>query len=276
MRDPPFSRLDLVSCRNLLIYMDSTLQKKVIPLLYYGLNPGGLLLLGSSEGIGDFGDLFKPVSQKWKIFKTRQGAGERTPPHFELPFFSSPAARQEARERQGQPAGKKPAPSKEPKEGSEAGLRTLVEKTVLERFAQPGVLVDERDEIVYFHGETGSLLTPPRGEPSFNLFGMGRGLLADELRGLLRQAREGNRRVQRQDLQLVHEERLLTLDLEVAPVVGKGHLLLVIFEAKAPQAPPSDRPQIDSRLALLERDLLATRQDLQATIEKLETANEEL
>jgi two-component system, chemotaxis family, CheB/CheR fusion protein len=276
MRDPPFSRLDLVSCRNLLIYMDSALQKKVIPLLYYGLNPGGLLLLGSSEGIGDFGDLFAPVSQKWKLFKTREGSAERLQLHLELPFFASPAARQEARERQVPAAAKQPAPGKEPKSGAEAGLRTLVERTVLEKYAQPGVLVDERDEIVYFHGETGSLLTPPRGEPSFNLLGMARGLLADELRSLLRQAREEGRRVLRKDLQLVHEGRLLTVDLEAAPVPGKGNLLLVTFEAKAPPAPPSDQPQADSRLALLERDLIATRQDLQATIEELETANEEL
>ena len=276
MRDPPFSRLDLVSCRNLLIYMDSALQKKVIPLLYYGLNPGGLLMLGSSEGVGDFSDLFTPVSQKWKIFKTREGAAERPQPYFELPIFSTPAARQEARERQGLPAEKKPAPRKEWKEGTEAGLRTLVERTILEKYAQPGVLVDERDEIVYFHGETESLLMPPKGEPNFNLLGMTRGLLADELRGLLRQAREENRRVLRKDLQLVHDERLLTVDLEAAPVTGRGNLLLVTFEAKAPPSPSSDQQQADSRLALLERDLIATRQDLQATIEELETANEEL
>ncbi|MBE0597756.1 MAG: PAS domain-containing protein, partial [Desulfuromonadales bacterium] len=278
-RDPPFSRLDLVSCRNLLIYMDSALQKKVVPLLHYGLRPGGLLLLGTSEEVGPFTEEhFVAVNRKWKLFRARplSPAGRHPIPVLTLP----PRFREETGRKQEKKQLPSPAPAVDRGRSSrETALRQLVETTIMEEYAPPGIVVDERDRVLYFQGDTGRFLSPPRGEPSFELLKMARGGLADILAELLPKARQEKRRLVHKGVSIPLHGFPLTLDVAVKPLVEAGPgALLVTFEkldAEAGAVGSADAPP-DARIAILERQLFAARQELQATIEELETANEGL
>lgn len=168
IKDPPFSKLDLISCRNLLIYMSGELQKKLIPLFHYSLNPGGMLLLGTSETVGDFVDLFSTMDRTSKLYQKKtdlpgayQRSGERFVPP--APATAAPLA----------PGLRGAAEKKLP-------LRELTEKALLQRYSPAAALVDARGNILYLHGRTGRFLELAPGEPGTNI---------------LKMAREGLRRV---------------------------------------------------------------------------------
>ncbi len=270
-RDPPFSRLDLVCCRNLLIYLDTRMQKKVIPLLHYALKPGGLLLLGSSEEVGEFGDLFAPVSRKWKIFRALEGTPDLRHQEFSLMPQVRPAA---AAEQTSQAAQK---PSIQTARRREAALRALVETSLMEEYTPPGVLLDEHDDILFFHGETSPYLAPPRGEPSLQITRLVRGEVADALPELLSRARALQQRVRSEALRLPTAIGSIRVEVSVKPLPSAGpRHLLVTFETLEGAQSEGEGDPCDLRLVSLQRELFSTRQDLQATIEELETANEEL
>ncbi len=274
-RDPPFSRLDLVCCRNLLIYLETRMQKKVIPLLRYALKPGGVLLLGSSEEVGEFGDLFTPLNRKWKIFR----ALEQTPVLRHQDFNLMPQIRSGTAAAAETPqAAQKPSPQTVRRR--EAALRALVETSLMEEYAPPGVLLDEHDDVLYFHGETSPYLSPPRGEPSLNVARLVRGEVAAALPDLLSRARALQQRVRSEALRMPTAVGSVRVEVSVKPMptAGHGHLL-VTFETVEAAPTEGESPRGDScdvRLVGLQRELFSTRQDLQATIEELETANEEL
>ncbi|MHC4105644.1 MAG: CheR family methyltransferase, partial [Planctomycetota bacterium] len=142
IKDAPFSKLDLVCCRNVLIYMDSTLQKKVLPLFHYTLNPGGFLFLGTSETIGDFSDRFSVVDSKWKIFNRKDAVVDMGIERPVTPFYepSEPAG-----------AEKKGVPTA-------ANIRQMAERTILQNYAPPCILIDDKHNILYFYGETDKYL----------------------------------------------------------------------------------------------------------------------
>ncbi len=291
---PPFSRLDLVSCRNLLIYLDSSLQKKLIPLLHYSLRPGGLLFLGKSEDIGDFTNLFQPLEKKFKIFRAKKADSEAILHEIALPTSTRGEEKMEARVEKygkagnGVPAGREKgaadeekdteteAPQPAPETGSRRfDMRSLVERTIMERYAPPGVLVDSRDEVRYFHGDTSRYLSPPRGEPSFQVEGMVLGDFQHQIHEVLAEARKANRRVIRRDVPAGRFEESPVVDLVATPLISREsphELVLLTFEEKEGKK----TQKVDARIAALERELLSTRQDLQATIEELESSNEEL
>ncbi|MCX6692325.1 MAG: SAM-dependent methyltransferase, partial [Methanoregula sp.] len=148
IKDPPFTKMDLISCRNLLIYFDTELQNRVIPVFHYSLQPGGVLILGPSEGIGSFTDLFSPLDKKWKIYQTRP---------------SSLLTR--ARIAQGFVwTGDKP--EKKPVElldrNEKMNFAELIRRVLLQSFAPPSVITDEDGNILYVHGDTGKYLYPYR------------------------------------------------------------------------------------------------------------------
>jgi two-component system CheB/CheR fusion protein len=159
IRDPPFSRLDLVSCRNLMIYMDGVLQKKMIPLFHYTLNPGGILFLGTSESIGENRDFFHPINSKWKIFERKTG-GSGGINDF-TPGTDYPAA---------------PKIDSRDKENLKfsGSIQEMAEKAILDEYAPAGVLVNDQYEIVHFVGQTEKFLVPPTGRPVFNILSMAR------------------------------------------------------------------------------------------------------
>ena len=160
IRDPPFTRLDVLSCRNLLIYLSTELQKKLIPLFHYALNPGGILFLGTAESIVGQKDLFSTLDSKCKIFQrsdvlTHDGPNEM-PAVFAVPLS--------ARE----PLAPLQALAKGP------SITEIAQEQLLERFAPPAVIVTANGDIVYFHGHTGKYLEPSPGKANLNVFAMAR------------------------------------------------------------------------------------------------------
>ena len=276
-RDPPFSQLDLVVCRNLFIYLDPSLQRDVLPRLHYGLKPGGLLFLGPSEGIGDLGELFTPIDSHWKIYRAR-GAHESRHPRR---LYNAPP------ERGRPPDGSRGEPGLQEEGAGESGrerrepVQAAVEQAVLEKYTPPAVLVDRDHRILYFHGDTGRYLNPPRGVPDLHLLQMVRPELRQRLQRAMRQAAADRKAVTEEGLFVRCEHQFLTVDLTVAPFGGgggEGQLLVTFEERTLPEQPGTEAEEADtdSRLQVLRHELYAARQDLQATIEELETANEEL
>jgi len=143
VKDPPFSRIDMICCRNLLIYMGAELQRKVVPLFHYALKPGGVLFLGSSETIGDFTDLFTTLDRKWKLYQRRETTVHRVP----VADMPVPTARLE-------PAS--PEQASEPSKGRKISLRDLTEKALLGTYAPASVVVNDQGDILYVHGRTGN------------------------------------------------------------------------------------------------------------------------
>ncbi|MGA1864933.1 MAG: chemotaxis protein CheB, partial [bacterium] len=204
VKDPPFTKLDLICCRNFLIYLDAELQKKLLPLFHYALKPGGILFLGSSETITGFGDLFSVIHKKWKIFQCKE-----TPvmlrhivdfPHR----FSAEGIR-------------KVEMSQELETIQPINLSGQVERKLLEEFAPPCVIIDEKGEIVYFHGRTGKYLEPASGKASLNIFEMIREGLKLELASLIRRAISKNEGITKSGLEVKINGDFQSINLTVKP-----------------------------------------------------------
>ena len=266
IKDPPFSRLDLVSCRNLLIYMDSVLQKKLIPLFHYTLNPGGILFLGTSESIGEHTDLFQPVNSKWKIFERKKGFSEIVPAYAtEIDY---PVRRRMESDKKGIPPGK-------------SAIREMAERAILEEYAPAGVLVNDKYDILHFVGKTDRFLAPPPGEPSFNIMKMARDDLKPPLTTALYKSVREKTDVFLKSVRVRYNDAFCMVDLSIKQM--EPGLLLVIFEDKTPKTPEekkesaaSQTKKQDAGMKHLQQELQSTREYLQATIEELETSNEEL
>jgi two-component system CheB/CheR fusion protein len=282
IKDPPFSKLDLISCRNLLIYMDGELQRKLIPLFHYALKPGGMLLLGSSETVGDFGDLFDTMDRKSKLYLRKEGVeGARGAGSLRPRFFPS-----HAKERSGpQPA----APE------NKFSARDATERTMLQQFTPAGVLITERGEILYLHGRTGDYLEPAQGEPAMNILKMAREGLRQELTTALHKVARSGKPERRAGLRIKTGDDFSTVDLTVRPVEpnpaaeGASKNFLVVFEKGVPASAPAEAgtgesaSEADKRVAELAQALQAkeeylqvANEDLQATNEALNFSNEEM
>jgi two-component system CheB/CheR fusion protein len=268
--DPPFSKLDLISCRNVLIYLDTELQRQILPLFHFTLNPTGYLFLGSSETIGSAADLFAPVDTKWKVFQ-RKG-----PVHHHLtdyPALELPAAAIRPYPRAGEPP-------------REVNVRTLMQRTVLEEYAPPAVLINQRYDVLFFQGDTSKFLSMPKGEPSYNLLNLAHEDLRPKVLTVLHRAATEKRTVKAKSLPFRQSDGTVGhLNLSVRPLAGADadDLFLVVFEEQ-PSLPPAKKsrgkapaaPEDESRVAVLEHELQATREYLQTTVEELEASNEEL
>jgi two-component system CheB/CheR fusion protein len=270
--DPPFSRLDLVSCRNLLIYMDAVLQKRVIPLLHYALNPGGFLLLGSSENVGpDAADLFELVDTKNRLFT--RGATAVAP--LEFPAAMPPEIRPRLLGREdGGPLW------------TALDVQKEADRVLLARYAPVGVVVDETMTVLQFRGRTAPFLEPAPGMASLDLLRMLReGLLAD-VRLAINQAKTENTIALREGVQLTDGATSRLVRVEVIPfkVPPSGvRFFLVLFQetppaGPVPAAPPLEAPHAepDQRVTQLQQEITALREYLQSVIEVQETTNEEL
>jgi len=289
IKDPPFSKLDLISCRNLLIYLGGELQKKLIPLFHYALNPGGFLFLGTSETVGEFQDLFAGLDRKLKIYQRKEdllgaqraGLGRFLPP-MTAPGTAHPRT------------GEKPVhPRKLP-------LRELTEQALLQQIVQAGALVNAQGDILYLHGRTGNYLEPSPGESGpNNILKMAREGLRCDLTTALHRAVGTRETVRCPGLRVKTNGDITTVNLIVRPVDAapsaslEPPLYLVILEpATAPvlsdhfsvasgQAgkTASEEPagvDVDARVVALKQELRAKEEYLQTTNEELETSNEEL
>ena len=276
IKDPPFSRLDLISCRNLLIYLEGTLQKRLLPLFHYALRKDGHLFLGSSETIGEATDLFSVVDRKWKIFRRKgailpRAAGvELSAPPFPLDINEPARTKHE---------NLVPVPSS----------REITERMLLSNYTPACVLISEKGEGLFFHGDTGKYLKPPSGEASWNILGLAREGLRLDLSTALRRVATHEKPIRYENIRIQTNGDTHYINLTVRPVPmqpGQGTVMLVVFEdtQSAVETESVDATQLssepslasDHRVVDVERELRSTREHLQTTIEELETSNEEL
>ena len=276
IEDPPLSGLDMISCRNVLIYMNRELHKRVIPTFHYALNQDGILLLGTSESSGEFTDLFQAVDKKKSIFRRRETPGRTRGGHWEFPFSEREAPR---------------AKDPEAEKTKSPDARKLAERTILKSYSAPGVLVDENYEILYLHGNTERYLAPPEGRPDMNILDMARGKLRYKLTGAISEASKGDNPATREGIKVEYNGEKSLIDLIVEPVnrsPDDTDLYLIVFEEVSPDldfegaegyekgVPEGEAEAADRRLEALKKELKSTKESLRATIEELETSNEEL
>jgi two-component system CheB/CheR fusion protein len=283
MTDPPFSRMDIVSCRNLLIYLEPELQQRVLPVLHYALKPKGFLVLGASESVGRFGDLFVASDGKQKIFAKKAGSGGVP----RMPLVN-------ARTAAGADSKAKPPPV-DGMARSAVRWATLPSTDVhkeadrlLATFAPPAVLVNSEFEILQFRGDTEPFLAPSQGKASHALLKMAREELRVPLRTLLHRAKKENAPVREDGVRIKSLGRRREVSLEVLPVRGAttldGCLLVLFLESGAERDPrpkavalrPAASEPSNANVARLEQELASTREHLQALMEQFEAANEEL
>lgn len=273
IKDPPFTKLDFISCRNLLIYLNSDLQKKLFPIFHYALKPGGLLFIGPSETIGSFSDLFEVVDRKWKIYRRKEAPSKI---HSLVDFPSvAVGARQELQVQVDRAADK----------ARPMGITSLIDKLLLKQFAPASVVVNDRGEIVFIYGRTGAYLEPAAGQARLNIYDMAREGLKLELASALRNASGKSGMTKRESVRIESNGESIYIDLTVQRILEPESLrglFLVAFQPCSPaviatkvgEAGDSD-PHQDKTLEL-EQELLHTKEYLRTTIEELETSNEEL
>jgi two-component system CheB/CheR fusion protein len=282
IENPPFSKIDLISCRNLLIYLNGELQKKLIPLFHYGLNPGGFLFLGTSETIGNNDDIFTVLDRKTKLYQRKeqfQGYNSTFAGRFVPPITAIEMALPRA-------AGKTAFTVKQP-------LCELTERAILQQVAPAGALVNSKGDILYLHGRTGLYLEPAPGESGVNnILKMAREGLRRELITCLSKAVRSSQIVRYPGLRVKTNGDITLVNLTIRPVATdptsslEAPLYLVILEEspfldnnQSQQViAGSDDPNSDIELhiAELKKDLQAKEEYLQTTNEELETSNEEL
>jgi two-component system CheB/CheR fusion protein len=305
--DPPFSRLDLISCRNLLIYFEPGLQRRVMPVFHYALKPGGFLYLGASESVGGLADLFEAVDKKHKIYEKKGTPTSAV--HL--------TARRETRDSPARPSSRaaSPAPAALAADHGlpgEIGAQREADRVSVSQFAPPAVLVDADLHVLQFRGPTGAYLQPPKGKASFDVLKMARTGLMLPLRAALNKAKRERRRIRKEGVRIEQADQTRIIDLDVIPLTNlrERHFLIVFEDVHEPGVPAASRraggrrmslsrppPGTDARrrdasrrVAELETELRETRdylqslqdqheagtEELQASNEEVQSANEEL
>jgi two-component system, chemotaxis family, CheB/CheR fusion protein len=264
LRDPPFSQIDLVSCRNLLIYLDPVAQKRAVSLLHFALRQGGHLFLGNAESLSGREGLFETVSKKWRIFR-RLGPTRHDIIDFPLLPGRTPQTNSEE-----QPMRDTGAPPQR--------LVDVAQRALLERFAPASVLIERSGQVVWIHGSTGDYLEPPPGTPSRDLLAMARPGLRAKLRHALRQATEERRPVDL-TVRLRRDDVAQAVAVSVVPLgEPTDSLLLVSFRKLDPEQgrPTASDEAEDITHQAFEDELATARAELRDTIEQFERTNEEL
>ena len=271
LKDPPFSRLDLLVCRNFLIYLNPDMQKRLIPLFHQVLKPGGVLFLGGSETVGRHSELFTPVDKKWKIFARRE-SGHRVDTVFPL---TAPIRRPPGMGRSIMPAG-----------DEEAGPGAVAEKLLMARYSPPCVVVNEKYEVVHVSTRMGRFLELPVGEPTRDILRMARKELRPPLRAAIYKAFAEEKEVVFRGVNVAIDGGEVTVNVQVEPLHAppSGKLAMVVFEPAAPPAAiaaPVGAEEIigddmsrETLIRQLEEQLHITHEQLQAVTEQLETSNE--
>jgi two-component system, chemotaxis family, CheB/CheR fusion protein len=278
IRDPPFSKLDLISCRNLLIYLNTELQKKLISLFHYALKPEGILFLGTSEAMGEFTTYFEALDHKSKLYLRKRDVvavlraplGDFVPP--------SSAARTQPRPHRG-------ASHVDHK----VDLRKLTEQSLLNHYVQVGVLINRRGDILHIVGRSGKYLEPAPGDAAVNILAMARDGLRRELTIALHKAAANGETVHYTGLRVRTNGDFISTDLTVRPVTRAGlgghaqaEMFLVILEEASATGPAAageakgEDPNENARIITLEQELRSKEEYLQATLEEMATSNEEL
>lgn len=285
LSDPPFSRMDLISCRNLLIYIEPELQKRILPNFHYALKPNGFLFLGASESVGLFASLFEPVDKKQKIFSKKAGA---------VPAYHLPVSQGHPAERKGIDAARPGTPRDTLR--VELNAQREADRVMVNQFAPPSVLINAELEVLQFRGSTGAFLEPSSGKASFNLLKMAREGLMLPLRAAINKAKKEKKSVSKKNVRLDGNGLARLVNIEVIPLKNlKEQCFLVLFEesaknaghvarASSPEQPsrtvrtaqPGSQREESRRITELESELSEARDFAQSLQEQHEAANEEL
>ncbi|HEX3001208.1 MAG TPA: chemotaxis protein CheB, partial [Methanoregula sp.] len=281
--DPPFTKLDILSCRNLLIYLEPELQKKLIPLFHYALNPGGILILGNAETVSGYTSMFRLIDPKLRIYAREEGSRTRQPVDFPIRFLPI---------HEGVPSG-------EPAVRAVANLQSLTDQLILQRYSPAAVLTNESGDIIYIHGKTGKYLEPAAGRVNWNIFAMAREGLRFELNKAFQEVvRTGEKRVVR-SIQVQSDVGTLSVDLEIEvlrePRELSGNVLIVFSDMTALkkqdqeavrktgkiksavlQEMERERQQSLEEIQSLKEEMQTSQEELKSTNEELQSTNEEL
>jgi two-component system CheB/CheR fusion protein len=276
-RDPPFSQLDLISCRNLLIYLGPVLQSRVLPIFHYALKPGGFLVLGKTETVGSFTDLFEVADKKHRFYLRTTTPSRLT---FDYTPGGPPQTRVAVHETGAERQRRLP------------DLFREADRVVLARYAPTGVVIDDNLQIVQFRGETGNYLRLAPGAPTTDLLLLARGGLLGDLRTTIERARRGNAPVRKEGVRVKAEDRVRDIDLSVIPITdqasGARHFVVLFEEVPAaggteaavprPRGPvaPEEESAKDQEISRLNLELETNKAYLQSVIEQKESFNEEL
>jgi two-component system CheB/CheR fusion protein len=269
IKDAPFTRLDLLCCRNVMIYLTMELQKKIIPIFHYSLNEKGIMFMGPAETIGGFTELFIPIDPKWKIFERKEGNTSLNK-MIDFPFHVArqPAAMLRMEETE--------------KTSSKASIADTFNKILLENFTPTSILINDKGDILYTNGKAGNYLQLPRGEAVMNIYKMAREELRYVLGNVIHQARSQKALVSINDIK-IHEgdnDRLVTLHASMLEETGLQGLMLVVIDDRGLLKKNNRKGKTDSgryqAVEEMEKELVYTKQQLHSTIEQMETSLEEL
>ena len=279
IKDPPFTKLDFISCRNLLIYLEADLQKRLFNLFHYALKQGGQLFLGNSESLGSNTHLFQPINKKWRFFSRKSIApvlpGAKYAGIFTKPLIDGVYHSADVR-------------NKADKLVPATDIQDLMEKHLLSNYAPASVVVDDRGGVYYIHGRTGAYLEPSPGKPNHNIMSMAREGLKIELATALRKAHNQVKPVELKDVLIKNNGGSVAINLKVQKIIEPEQLqglFLIVFEPVTGEThsgknkkPVSMKSKAGSsaREEKLKKELQYTKESLQSTIEELETTNEEL
>jgi two-component system CheB/CheR fusion protein len=271
--DPPFTKLDLLTCRNLLIYLEAGLQKRLLPLFHYSLHPGGFLVLGSSETVGQGSELFAALPGKNRIFRRLETLGRTQAAVF-------PATPVRTRVDPAELALSGPAQAQE----AEGNLQRVVERLLLRSFAPAAVLVTVQGDILFISGKTGRFLEPAAGKANLNLFAMAREGLSGALYGAFVKAVRERTQVALKAIPVGTNGGSTAVDVTLQPLTEplalEGMVLIVFSEVQPPPASEAGNLPKSSRaaaqLATLARERQQALEELQITREEMQTAQEEL
>jgi two-component system CheB/CheR fusion protein len=271
--DPPFSRMDLISCRNVLIYFGSSLQKKVLPMFHYGLKPTGFLMLGASETVGEFSSLFHLLDRKYKIYAKQ--------PMALLPLEL--AAADDSRE------ASSSSRTLEVR-SNEVSLSEVVDQVVLNQYAPVGVVVNAHLDIVQFRGQTGAYLEPSPGQASLNVLSMVKEELRLDLRTAICQAKQDQKAIRKEGIQLRDGERIWQIRVDVVPIkpnAADDDYILILFSEMLPLSTPATlaprtsstrkkKSREQAEIRRLEQELERTKAYLRSIIEEQQSTNQDL
>ncbi len=269
--NPPFSKLDSISCRNVLIYMNKDAQKKMLSAFNYALKSGGILFLGPSESISNFVESFTTMDNKWKIYKSKKTDHAPAGDFVRFPYAKLPQDYTTVEDLE--IIGK-----------SDQNIAKNVERMLIEKYAPPTVIVNSEGRIIFIHGRVGKYLEPAEGVANLSITDMAREGIKFELNSAINEAVLKNKEVEYQNLDVKTNGDYQTINLSVRPILKPKlmeSLLMVTFEdielsKKEKEKLPETTPKKDRRIRELEEELRVTKERLHTTIEELETSNEEL
>jgi len=263
--DPPFTRMDIVCCRNLLIYLSPEVQKGLLPLFHYSLNPGGLLLLGKSETVGDFTDLFATLDDKGRIYRRIDSDLRTKPVKFLSAFLPTPNA---------------PQPMKPSK--ATVNLQSLADQLLLQKYSPAAVLVNDQGDILYISGRTGKYLEPAAGKVNWNIFAMAREGLRYELKGVFHEALQKKEAVILRNIAIRTNGEMHTVDVTVQAIAEpralRGSVMIVFTDVRTTagvNVPGKAKQSSSPALAQMERELEQARQEARITRDEMQTFEEE-